>query len=115
MFSLAGKKALVVGIANEDSIAFGCAKAFRAQGAELAVTFQDQKSERFVRPVAEKLAADIILPLDVQRDEQFAELGDAIGRRWGRVDICLHAIAFCPKADLHAPCSTARATASPSP
>jgi enoyl-[acyl-carrier protein] reductase I len=103
VFSLAGKKALVVGIANEDSIAFGCAKAFRAQGAELAVTFQDQKSERFVRPVAEKLAADIILPLDVQRDEQFAELGDAIGRRWGRVDICLHAIAFCPKADLHAP------------
>lgn len=103
MFSLAGKKALVVGIANEDSIAFGCAKAFRAQGAQLAVTFQDQKSERFVRPVAEKLAADIILPLDVQRDEQFAELGDAIGRQWGRIDICLHAIAFCPKADLHAP------------
>jgi enoyl-[acyl-carrier protein] reductase I len=103
VFSLAGKKALVVGIANEDSIAFGRAKAFRAQGAELAVTFQDQKSERFVRPVAEKLAADIILPLDVQRDEQFAELGDAIGRRWGRIDICLHAIAFCPKADLHAP------------
>jgi enoyl-[acyl-carrier protein] reductase I len=103
VFSLAGKKALVVGIANEDSIAFGCAKAFRAQGAELAVTFQDQKSERFVRPVAEKLAADIILPLDVQRDEQFAELGDAIGRQWGRIDICLHAIAFCPKADLHAP------------
>ena len=103
MFSLAGKKALIVGIANEDSIAFGCAKAFRAQGAELAVTFPNEKSERFVRPVAEKLAADIILPLDVRRDEQFRALTEAIGRRWERIDICLHAVAFCPKADLHAP------------
>ena len=82
MFSLAGKKALIVGIANEDSIAFGCAKAFRAQGAELAVTFPDEKAERFVRPVAEKLAADIVLPLDVRRDEQFGALTEAIGRRW---------------------------------
>lgn len=103
MFSLAGKKALIVGIANEDSIAFGCAKAFRAQGAELAVTFPDEKAERFVRPVAEKLAADMILPLDVRRDEQFGALTEAIGRRWERIDICLHAVAFCPKADLHAP------------
>ena len=103
MFSLAGKKALIVGIANEDSIAFGCAKAFSAQGAELAVTFPDEKAERFVRPVAEKLAADIILPLDVRRDEQFGALTEAIGRRWERIDICLHAVAFCPKADLRAP------------
>lgn len=103
MFSLAGKKALIVGIANEDSIAFGCAKAFRAQGAELAVTFPDEKAERFVRPVAEKLAADIVLPLDVRRDEQFGALTEAIGRRWERIDICLHAVAFCPKADLRAP------------
>ena len=103
MFSLAGKKALIVGIANEDSIAFGCAKAFRAQGAELAVTFPNEKSERFARPVAEKLAADIILPPDVRRDEQFRALTEAIGRRWERIDICLHAVAFCPKADLHAP------------
>lgn len=103
MFSLAGKKALIVGIANEDSIAFGCAKAFRAQGAELAVTFPDEKSERFVRPVAEKLAADMILPLDVRRDEQFGALTEAIGRRWERINICLHAVAFCPKADLRAP------------
>ena len=103
VFSLAGKKALVVGIANEDSIAYGCARAFRAQGVELAVTFPDEKSERFVRPVAERLAADIILPLDVRHDQQFAALRDTIGRRWGGLDICLHAVAFCPKADLHAP------------
>src|SRR3974390_3034540 len=55
VFSLAGKKALVVGIANEDSIAFGCAKAFRAQGADLAVTYQNEKAEPFVRPIADKL------------------------------------------------------------
>jgi len=61
VFSLAGKKALVVGIANEDSIAFGCAKAFRAQGADLAITFQGMKSEPFVRPIAEKLGLHVRL------------------------------------------------------
>ncbi len=100
MFSLAGKKALVVGVANEDSIAFGCAKAFRAQGADLAITFQDEKAESFVRPIAEQLETDIILPLDVREDGQFGVLFDSIRRTWGQVDICLHSIAFCPKQDL---------------
>ena len=100
MFSLVGKKALVVGIANEDSIAFGCAKAFRSQGADLAITFQNEKAEPFVRPIAEKLETDIILPLDVREDGQFGVLFDSIRRAWGRVDICLHSIAFCPKPDL---------------
>ena len=102
MFSLAGKKALVIGIANEDSIAYGCAQSFRAQGAELAVTFQDERAERYVRPLAERLGTDIVLPLDVRLDEQFGQLFDAIRRRWRQVDICLHSIAFCPKQDLHA-------------
>jgi enoyl-[acyl-carrier protein] reductase I len=100
VFSLAGKKALVLGIANEDSIAFGCAKAFRAQGADLAITFQNQRAEPYVRPIAEKLEADIILSLDVREPGQFGQLFDNIRRRWGRVDICLHSIAFCPKQDL---------------
>ncbi len=100
MFSLAGKKALVVGIANEDSIAFSCAKAFRAQGADIAITFQNEKAEPHVRPIAEKLDTDIILPLDVQQDGQFGALFDSIRRMWGQVDICLHSIAFCPKQDL---------------
>jgi enoyl-[acyl-carrier protein] reductase I len=102
LFSLAGKKALVIGIANEDSIAYGCAKAFRAQGAELAITFQNEKTEAFVGPIAEKLDADILLPLDVRGDGQFGPLFDSIRRIWGSVDICLHSIAFCPKQDLHA-------------
>lgn len=101
MFSLAGKKALVVGIANEDSIAFGCARALRDQGADLAVTYLNEKAEPFVRPLAEKLEASIILPLDVREDGQFSQLFDRIRQEWGQIDICLHSIAFCPKDDLH--------------
>ena len=101
MFSLAGKKALVIGIANEDSIAYGCAKAFRAQGADLAITYQNEKAAAFVRPIAEKLGTDILLPLDVREDDQFGPLFDSIRRVWGSVDICLHSIAFCPREDLH--------------
>lgn len=102
MFTLAGKKALVIGIANEESIAYGCAKAFRAQGADLAVTYLNEKAERFVRPLAEKLDAEIVLPLDVQENGQFSRLFDHVRQVWGRVDICLHSIAFCPREDLHA-------------
>lgn len=102
MFTLAGKKALVIGIANEESIAYGCAKAFRAQGADLAVTYLNEKAERFVRPLAEKLGAEIVLPLDVQENGQFSRLFDHVRQVWGRVDICLHSIAFCPREDLHA-------------
>jgi enoyl-[acyl-carrier protein] reductase I len=100
VFSLAGKKALVIGIANEESIAFGCASAFRAQGAELAITFQNEKALPFVRPVADKLGTDLVLPLDVREDGEFSELFDGIRARWGTIDICLHSIAFCPKPDL---------------
>jgi len=101
MFSLAGKKALVLGVANEDSIAFGCAKAFRDQGADLAITYQNEKAEKHVRPLAEKLGTDIILPLDVREDGQYSQLFDRIRQIWGHVDICLHSIAFCPREDLH--------------
>lgn len=102
MFSLSGKKALIIGVANEASIAYGCAKALRAQGADLAITFQNDKAEPHVRPLAEALGADIILPLDVRDEAQFATLFAAIESRWGRLDVCLHSIAFCPKQDLYA-------------
>jgi enoyl-[acyl-carrier protein] reductase I len=101
VFSLAGQKALVIGIANEDSIAYGCAQAFREQGADLAVTYLNARSERYVRPLAEKLGAEIILPLDVRESGQFSRLFDQIRQVWGRIDICLHSIAFCPAEDLH--------------
>ena len=101
MFSLDGKRALVVGIANDQSIAYGCAKAFRNQGAQLAITYLNEKARPHVEPIAEKLGAEILLPLDVREDGQFAQVFDAIRRTWGGIDICLHSIAFCPREDLH--------------
>lgn len=101
MSRLEGKKALVVGIANTDSIAYGCARAMRAQGADLAVTWLNAKAEPFVRPLAEDLGATIMAPLDVavpgELDAVFAE----IASRWGRLDTLLHSIAFAPRDDLH--------------
>lgn len=101
MFSLAGKTALVVGVANEHSIAWGCARALRAQGARLAVTYLNAKAEPHVRPLAEALEAEIIRPLDVADDAQLDAVFAEIAERWGKLDALLHAIAFCPKDDLH--------------
>lgn len=101
MFSLANKKVLVVGIANRDSIAWGCARAFRAQGADLAVTWLNAKAEPLVRPLAEELEAQIAMPLDVGQPGQTEAVFQAITDRWGRLDTLLHSIAFSPKADLH--------------
>ncbi|MEO0823129.1 MAG: enoyl-ACP reductase FabI [Pseudomonadota bacterium] len=101
MFSLAGKKALVVGVANDQSIAYGCARAFREQGADLAITYLNAKAEPHVRPLAEALGAEIILPLDVRNETEVDALYAAITERWGKLDTLLHSIAFCPKDDLH--------------
>lgn len=101
MFSLKGRKALVVGIANRDSIAWGCAQAFRQQGADLAITWLNDKAEGFVRPLAEELGAEIQMPLDVTRPDQMQALFNEIGQRWGRLDTLLHSIAFAPREDLH--------------
>lgn len=101
MFSLQGKRALVAGIANGDSIAFGCAQALAKQGARLAVTYLNERAERHVRPLANDLDAELILPLDVSDDAQMEALFGEIARAWGGLDIMLHAIAFCPKEDLH--------------
>lgn len=101
MFSLSGQKALIVGIANESSIAYGCARALRAQGADLAITYLNDKAERFVRPLAEGLRAEIIAPLNVAEPDQMDALFEQIGTHWGRLDSVLHSIAFCPAEDLH--------------
>ena len=101
VFDLRGKKGLIVGIANEDSIAWGCARAFRAAGAELAVTWLNEKARPYVEPLAEQLQAPIQLPLDVEQDGQMEAVFDALGARWGRLDFLLHSIAFAPAADLH--------------
>lgn len=101
MFDLTGQKALVVGVANDQSIAYGCAKALRAQGADLAVTYLNDRAEPFVRPLAEALGATIIAPLDVCNAEQIDTLFSEITERWGKLDTLLHSIAFSRKDDLH--------------
>ena len=99
--SLEGKRGLVVGIANETSIATGCAAAFRAAGAELAVTYLNEKAEPFVRPVADKLGAALFVPLDVRIPGQMEAVFERIERDWGSLDFVLHSIAFAPREDLH--------------
>ncbi|MBC7311790.1 MAG: enoyl-ACP reductase FabI [Rhizobium sp.] len=99
--SLAGKRGLVVGIANEMSIAAGCAEAFRAAGAELAVTYLNEKAEPFVRPVTDRLGAAIVVPLDVRLPGQMEAVFERIEHEWGSLDFVLHSIAFAPREDLH--------------
>ncbi|BBK43219.1 enoyl-[acyl-carrier-protein] reductase [NADH] [Allostella vacuolata] len=98
---LAGKRGLVVGIANAESIAAGCAMAFRDAGAELAVTYLNEKAEPHVRPVAEGLRAGIVVPCDVRIPGQLDAVFERVGRDWGRLDFLLHSIAFAPREDLH--------------
>lgn len=98
---LKGKKALVTGIANDQSIAWGCAKAFHAFGAEVAVTYKGDKSRRFVEPLAKELSAPIFLPLDLQKPGELEAVFEAVEQKWGELDIVLHSIAFAPKDDLH--------------
>jgi enoyl-[acyl-carrier protein] reductase I len=98
--ALRGKKALVVGIANTHSIAYGCAKAFREVGAELAVTFLNDKARPHVEPLANELEAALFLPLDVSKSGELEAVFDRIGREWGQLDILVHSIAFAPKEDL---------------
>lgn len=99
--SLEGKRGLVVGIANEMSIATGCAEAFRTAGAELAVTYLNDKAEPFVRPVADRLGAAIMVPLDVRIPGQMEAVFERIAGEWGKLDFVLHSIAFAPREDLH--------------
>ena len=97
---LQGKKALVAGIANENSIAYGCATAFRQLGAELAVTYLNEKAKPYVQPLAQRLEAPIFAPLDVSNPGELEALFDRLGERWGRLDILVHSIAWAPKGDL---------------
>jgi len=97
---LKDKKALVVGIANEHSIAYGCARAFRELGAELAVTYLNEKAMPHVAPLAQALGAPILAPLDVSRPGQLEALFERIGNEWGSLDILVHSIAWAPKDDL---------------
>jgi enoyl-[acyl-carrier protein] reductase I len=98
---LKGKKALVTGIANDQSIAWGCAKAFHDFGAELAITYRDEKTKKYVDALAKEVDASLYMPLDVGNDGELEAAFEAVRQKWGKLDILLHSIAFAPKDDLH--------------
>ncbi len=97
---LKGRKALVVGIANEHSIAYGCAAAFRELGADIALTYLNEKAKPHVEPLARKLEAPIFMPLDVSAPGELEALFEQLTVKWGRLDVLVHSIAWAPKEDL---------------
>jgi enoyl-[acyl-carrier protein] reductase I len=98
---LEDKKGLIVGIANENSIAWGCAKAFRAFGADVAVTYLNDKAKKYVEPLARELDSPIFMPLDVNTSGQMEAVFKRIKDEWGKLDFLVHSIAFSPKEALH--------------
>ncbi len=101
MGSLEGKKGLIVGIANEHSLAYGCARHFRAAGAELAITYLNAKAEPYVRPLADALGGPIVMPCDVTVPGQLEAVYERIAHEWSRLDFVQHSIAYARKEDLH--------------
>lgn len=97
---LKGKKALITGIANDQSIAWGCAKAFHALGCELAITYLNPKTKQYVDPLARDVDAQIYLPLDVSKPAELTNVFETIETTWGKLDVVIHSIAFAPKSDL---------------
>ncbi len=98
---LQGKKGLIVGVANDQSIASGCAMVAKEQGARLALTYLSDKAKPHVDPVADACGAELLIPLDVTDDAQMDAVFDRIKVDWGELDFLIHSIAFCPKQDLH--------------
>jgi enoyl-[acyl-carrier protein] reductase I len=94
---LSGLTALVIGVANDRSIAWGCAQAMRKAGAEIAMTSLNERARPHVEPLAEQVQASVFLPLEVRDADQMDALFEAIAQRWGRLDILVHSVAFAPK------------------
>ncbi len=98
---LRGKKGVVLGIANRQSIAYGCAAAFRFLGAELALSYLNDRARPFVEPIADELDAAIFMPVDVSKDGELEAIFETAAETWGGIDFALHSIAFAPREDLH--------------
>ena len=97
---MAGKRGLVMGVANERSIAWGIAERLHGQGATLAFTFQSEAFERRVRPLAQSLGAEIVLPCDVAQEAELGAVFDSLGAAWGGLDFVVHAVAYSDKDEL---------------
>ena len=94
---LEGRRGLIVGVANDRSIAWGCARAFRAFGAELAITYLNERAKPHVEPLAREVGAPILMPMDVMADGQLDSVFDRIAADWGGLDFVVHSIAFSTK------------------
>jgi enoyl-[acyl-carrier protein] reductase I len=105
---MTGKRGIIFGLANDKSIAWGIAQQLHNAGAELAFTYLSEALERRVRPLAESLGAKIILPCDVQKEEEMVAVFDAIKQQWGEIDFVVHAVAFANREDLKKPFSETR-------
>lgn len=99
---LEGKKALILGVANERSIAWGITQAFKAHGASVALTYLNEQLQKRVEPMSQEVAADWIAPMDVTVDEHYGQLAEKVKKEWGKFDILVHSLAFADKDDLHA-------------
>ena len=100
MTDLSGKRGLIIGIANEHSLAYGCARHFRAAGAELAIAYLNARAEPYVRPLADALQSKIVMPCDVTVPGQLEAVYERIAKEWGRLDFAQHSIAYARKEDL---------------
>jgi enoyl-[acyl-carrier protein] reductase I len=98
---LKGKKGLILGIANDNSIAYGCAQAFQRLGTDLAITYLNEKAKPYVQPLAEQLEAEIFMPCDVMHEGELEAVFGTIKALWGQLDFALHSIAYAPREDLH--------------
>ena len=97
---MSGKKGLIMGVANERSIAWGIAKAVHAHSGELGFTYQGEALERRVRPLAESVDSGVVLPCDVTDDSSIDKVFEGVAERWGKLDFLVHAIAFADKDEL---------------
>jgi enoyl-[acyl-carrier protein] reductase I len=101
LINLDGKVGLILGVANENSIAWGCAKKINACKGQLAITYGAEKTQKYTKPLVEQLNCPIFMPGNVQKEEEIAAVFAAIEKQWGKLDFLIHAIAFAPKDDLH--------------
>lgn len=102
---MTGKRGIIFGLANDKSIAWGIAQQLREAGAELAFTYLNEALEKRVRPLAESLDAEIILPCDVQNEAEMVSVFDTLKEKWGEIDFVVHAVAFANREDLKKPFS----------
>ena len=97
---MAGKRGLIMGVANDHSIAWGIAQMLASQGAEIAFTYQGEAQAKRLKPLAEGLGSSIVLPADVENDEQLDQVFAALEKQWGGLDFLVHAIAFSDRDEL---------------